>query len=428
MREYYDFEEYEEYYRSRNLHFDRAILHSDLNNFFASVESLSEPFLKDIPLAVCGDSELRHGVVLAKNEVAKRFGIRTGDTVGNAKRKCPELVIRSTHYSDYVKYSRRVREIYLEYATRVEPFGIDEAWIDISELVKLKGGEFFKTAREIADEIRKRVKSEIGLTVSIGVSFNKTFAKLASDMKKPDAVTVIPYNGFREMIKNISPSNLLFVGKQTSQALDRLKIRTIGELARHKRIFIKSELGKSGEDLWDRSNGYDISPVSLYHNAQSTKSISNSTTVPRDIVTYEEAFSVLNPLCDAVAQQLRERCERAAVFKIYVKFSDFSSIVRQMKIPPSDSTNVFFTKATELLRKNCKPPFSIRSIGVGVEDFVGVDAVTRDMFYQSNKLDFLLDLLKVKYGDDIITTAGIMKNKDVITFDKRHVAFSCINI
>ncbi len=424
MKGYYDFEEYEEYYRSRNPMSERVILHSDLNNFFASVEALFDPSLKRVPLAICGDAEARHGIVLAKNELAKKYCIKTGDTIEEAKRKCPDIEIRPTRYGEYVKFSRLVREVYLEYATRVEPFGIDEAWIDVSDLTRLKGGDIFSTGKKIADEIRNRVKKEIGVTVSIGVSFNKSFAKLASDMKKPDAVTLIPYCDYKKIVWDLPVSSLLFIGRRTTEALKRIKIERVGDLARQKRYVLKERLGKFGESIWDTANGYDLSPVSYYVNDDETKSISNSTTTPYDLVRIEEVGAVMTPLTEEVTQQLRQRRINASVVKIFIKYSDFSSFMRQIKIKPSNSTEEIFYQAMLLVSENVDFTMPIRSVGVGVEDFSSVELEQQDIFYLPSELDKTIDMLRERYGDGVIKRASVMKNKPITSFEKKHVAFN----
>ncbi len=424
MKVFYDIEEYELYYNTRDIMADRVILHSDLNNFFASVESVFEPSLKGVPLAVCGDEAARHGIVLAKNEIAKSYGIRTGDTINDAKRKCQYLVIRPTHYKEYVKYSRRVREIYMHYATRIEPFGIDEAWIDVSDLAKRSKTELFESGRAIAEEIRQRVKSETGLTVSIGVSFNKTFSKLASDMKKPDAVTVISHSDFKKMIWDMPVGELLFVGRSTREVLKRMKIERVGELACRKRSTLKNEFGKFGETLWDRANGYDPSPVAYYCSDDGTKSISNSTTTPYDLTTPEEICSVLTPLSEEVTEQLRSRHINASTVRVYIKYSDFSSFVRQTKINPTNNTDEIFRQAFDLLMKNYDPSMPIRSVGVGVEDFSGAEMEQQDIFHIPTALDMTVDSLRQKYGDGVIKRATVMKNSSITDFDKKHVAFN----
>ena len=232
----------------------RNILHSDMNNFYASVECMLNPSLKGKPVAVCGSVEERHGIVLAKNYPAKAYGVQTGEAVWQAQQKCTGLVIVSPHFDEYIKYSKLAREVYGHYTNQVEPYGMDECWLDISEY----NG---KNPEAVAYEIKETMKEELGLTVSVGVSYNKIFAKLGSDMKKPDAVTVIPKESFKEKIWRLPASDLLFVGRATKRTLDRFCIRTIGDLANTAPEFLKSHFGIHGLKLWQYANGLDNSPV-----------------------------------------------------------------------------------------------------------------------------------------------------------------------
>ena len=220
----------------------RVIFHCDLNSFFASVELLSRPELRGVPVAVCGDPEQRHGVILAKNEPAKQRGVRTAETIWQARRKCPELVLLPPHHRLYAEYSKRINAIYYEYTDLVEPFGIDESWLDVTGSLHLFGGD----ARALADALRERVRRELGLTISVGVSFNKVFAKLGSDYKKPDATTVIPPDGWRELVWPLPVGSLLFVGHAAEELLGRYGVRTIGELAACKEETLDALMGKLG--------------------------------------------------------------------------------------------------------------------------------------------------------------------------------------
>ena len=420
MKDYYDFEEYENYYSSRKIEQDRVILHSDLNNFFASVESLYLEDLKDVPIAVCGDKEARHGIVLAKNELAKKYGVKTGDTISKAKEKCPLLVIRACHYSDYLSMSNKVREIYLSYATRVESFGIDEAWIDISALSKRENkNNLFSAGYNIAEKIRERVKKETGLTVSIGVSFNKTFSKLASDMKKPDAVTVISLDDFKEKVWGLPVENLLFVGRHTRSELKRLKIETVGQLASVDRLYLKKSIGKSGENLWDIANGFDFSPVAYFGEKEVQKSISQSTTLPYDVTTYEEADSVLSTLCDNISNELKNKNYYTSTVKLFVRFFDFTSFVRQVKLPvPTSKSKDIFMSVSHLFKTNVDLIKPVRSIGICAEDL-------RD--YVDEQLSFVfqdsctpLESVLSKYT---IQRASVLKNNKLCQFDSKHICF-----
>lgn len=250
---------------------ERVILHSDLNNFYASVECLDNTTLRGKPVAVCGDPELRHGIVLAKSYEAKAFGVATGQAIWEAKQRCPDLMVVPPRYDRYIELSQSVRALYVQYTDQVEPFGLDESWLDVGGSVGL-----FGDGKHIADEIRLRVRHEIGLTVSVGVSFNKVFAKLGSDLKKPDATTVISRENFRELAWSQPVSDLLYVGPATTKKLGRYGIRTIGDLARTDPAFPHAILGKVGVMLWRFANGLDSSGVATYYAMPPIKSIGNS--------------------------------------------------------------------------------------------------------------------------------------------------------
>ena len=249
---------------------ERVILHCDCNSFFASVETAQNPKLKNFPLAVCGDTESRHGIVLAKNELARAYGIKTTETVYSAKKKCQNLVVIPPHHDLYAEYSRRANEIYARYTDMIEPFGIDESWLDVTASQRL-----FGTGFEIAQKISSDIKKELGITVSIGVSFNKVFAKLGSDYKKPDAITVIDKSNYRDIVYSLPASDMLFVGKRTAEALNKIGIRTIGDLAITDLEILTAHFGKAGKMLYEYSRGLDDSPVCAHSDADA-KSISAS--------------------------------------------------------------------------------------------------------------------------------------------------------
>ena len=252
---------------------ERAILHIDMDNFFASVACMLNPELKPFPVAVCGSQEERHGIVLAKNNAAKAKGVRTGEPIWEAKRKCPNLVIVSPQYEQYMRFSKLAREIYGRYTDLIEPFGMDEVWADVTGSQR-----FIGTSLQIAEEIKETIQSELGLTVSIGVSFNKIFAKLGSDRKKPHAITVIPKETFREQIWDLPASDMLGVGRATEKKLSALGIRTIGQIAQFPVDFLKRRLGKCGVDLWRFANGLDESPVTVRDIETPDKSVGHGMT------------------------------------------------------------------------------------------------------------------------------------------------------
>lgn len=279
---------------------NRAILHCDLNNYFASVECLSHPEWRDVPMAVCGSVEERHGIVLAKNYPAKAYGIKTGDTVYQARAKCPSLIIAPTHYSEYMRYSKIVRDIYACYTDEIECMGLDECWLDVTGSLKL-----FGDAEKIAHTIRERVKKETGLTISVGVSFNKPFAKLASDMKKPDAVTVIDKAHFREKIWDLPADAMIGIGRSTMNALFNHGCRTLGDIARCDRDALKKWLGKNGEHIWICVNGLDDSPVSPIYEKVQAKSVSRGITTAADLTDNDNVSDVVTELAQEVGEKLR---------------------------------------------------------------------------------------------------------------------------
>ena len=259
---------------------------------FLSTRSLKESS------GVSGDAELRHGVILAKNELAKKSGVMTGEPIWTAKQKCPDLIVKKADFPLYLEFSRLTRKIYEDYTDRMEPFGLDECWLDISDI---------GYGRETADEIRERVKRELGVTVSVGVSFNKTFSKLGSDLKKPDATTVITRQNFQEIVWPLNVNELLYVGNSTKKKLNSYGIYTVGELAACEVRFLEYMLGKNGAMLWNFANGLEDSPVSNIGAKSLIKSIGNSTTTPRDLVTDSDVRTTLYVLCESVSARLREQ-------------------------------------------------------------------------------------------------------------------------
>ena len=290
----------------------RVILHCDCNSFFASVETVLNPAYRSVPMAVCGSVEARHGIVLAKNELAKKYGIQTAETVYSAKRKCPGLVIAEPHHGEYMKFSRRVNEIYARYTDLIEPFGIDESWLDVTASQKL-----FGTGEEIANRIREDVKREIGITVSVGVSFNKVFAKLGSDYKKPDAVTVISEENFKDIVYPLPVSDLLFVGKKTAETLRTMGVRTIGQLATVSESVLKNKFGRGGEMLYKYSRGLDDSPVSPER--EEAKSVGNGFTFRHDLVTREECRIGIDFLSEEIGRRLRAKGLKCATVQLTIK-------------------------------------------------------------------------------------------------------------
>jgi len=390
----------------------RTILHSDLNNFYASVECLRRPELKDRPVVVVGEKAERHGVVLAKNEVAKGFGVRTGDVYWQARQKCgKDLVEIEADFSLYLSYSRRVRKIYEEYSDRVEAYGIDECWLDETKFGVLGSGE------EIAEAIRSRVKRETGLTVSVGVSFNKIFAKLASDMKKPDAVTVITKDNYQTLVWGLPVSDLLYVGRATERKLKLLGIYTIGDLAKTSEELLLSKLGKWGGYLYAFANGRDESPVMKLDEKQAVKSIGNSLTVYRDLTDEDDVFSLLMLLSDSVASRMREAgLNKGRGIQVFFRSSSLTGYSKQTKLPrPTGDPTLIARTALSLFRAVFPKGEPLRSAAVTVTDFC-VGAEQLDMFSdvgeeKKERLLKAVDRIRKKYSGLAIRTAIVLKDE-----------------
>ncbi len=394
----------------------RVILHSDLNNFFASVELLDKPELRALPVAVCGSVEQRHGIVLAKNNVAKKYKIKTAMTVVEAKKLCPCLVMLAPHMDSYIEYSRRVRDIYERYTDQIEPFGMDECWLDVTGSQKL-----FGNGEQIANDIRKTITRELGLTVSIGVSFNKIFAKLGSDYKKPDAVTVFSKENFKDIVWKLDVSELLYVGKATNKALSDLGIHTIGALANTDKALLTRRLGKMGELLWVYANGYDDSPVMNISDSHETKSIGNSTTTPRDLTSSEDAKPVLYSLADSVATRMREKNLRCSVVELWVRNTELCSITRQKKLSaPTCVTNIIANEAYQLLLDNYEWHFPIRSIGVRLGGLTAANESRQLSLFEGagdseeeEALELSIDGLRRRFGHEAIMRAVSMSDESL---------------
>ena len=321
----------------------RVVLHCDCNNFFASVETISHPEYADVPMAVCGSTDNRHGIVLAKNEIAKKYGIKTAETVYSARKKCPSLVIAQPHHGLYAEYSKRVNDIYKKYTDMVEPFGIDESWLDVTASQKL-----FGSGVEIAEKIRREVKETLGITVSIGVSFNKVFAKLGSDYKKPDAITVISEENFKEIVFPLPVSDMIFIGKKTEIALAAIGIKTIGDLAATSVDLLRMRLGKMGEMIHRYATGSDESPVSA--GEEDAKSVGNGFTFKYDLTLPEQCRVGIEFLSEEIGYRLRQKGMKCSTVQLTIKDEYLRSIQRQRtKSPPTDIAREIADLAYEIL-------------------------------------------------------------------------------
>ncbi len=344
---------------------ERVILYSDLNNFFASVEIALNPALAGKPLVVCGDPKERRGVVLAKNEEAKKFGIKTAETVYSALKKCPHLQMVGSHFHDYKRYSKQVVEIYNRFTDVVEECSIDECALDVTESTLL-----FGSGCEIAEKIRKAVREELGLTVSVGVSFNKVFAKLASDLKKPNAVTEISRANYQEIVWRLPVAELLFVGKSTEETLRKIGVRTIGDLANAEEELLVRMLGKRGRQLRIFARGEDEEPVKAAKDKEAVKSIGNSMTLPSDVYDLEEIKRWFYALSESVAARLRAAdVGRASTVHIVVRNPRLEDTTCQMKVSPTALCGDIAKAAYALYTKHFPVGYAVRMLGVSVSGF-----------------------------------------------------------
>lgn len=393
---------------------DRVILHCDLNNFYASVECLFRPDLRDLPVAVGGSVEKRHGIVLAKNQRAKAFGVKTAEPIWQAKAKCPGLVILPPDMPKYVKYSELVAKIYERFTDMIEPFGIDECWLDVTGSTLILGN-----GPRIADDIRYAVRQELGLTVSVGVSWNKVFAKLGSDMKKPDATTVITRENYQDLVWPLPVEDLLFVGRKTAGRLRRIGVSTIGRLAALDEAFLVLDFGKWGQTLWAFANGLDAGLVDKEWESIKAKGIGNSTTTPHDVTSYEEAKAVLAGLAESVAHRMRTHGFRGRTIALSMRTCDLEHCERQRAL--SSATCVsgdLLDAAMYLLRENWKPGRSkpLRSLGIRVssleDDHAPVQLTLFDQPGHPDKkedIEKAIDKIRARYGDDAVIRALLLK-------------------
>ena len=395
----------------------RIIIHSDLNNFFASVESLKKPWLKDVPMAVAGDVQQRHGIILAKNMHAAKFGVKTAEPIWSAMQKCPGLITVPPSHDDYIVISQRVRKIYESYCDRVESFGIDECWLDISKIAK-----DFDEGKKIADEIRERILNEIHITASCGVSFNKTFAKLGSDLKKPNATSVITDTNFKEIVWNLPAESLLFVGKSTKAELARLNISTIGQLACADPKTLQFLLGKNGIELWEAANGMDNAPVTASDYKNTIKSVGNSTTTPYDITSEEDVRLVLLSLCDRVSARLRKLGMICEGIQLHVRDANLNTFERQQKLPyPNRTSTSLFQAAFDLYISNHIIDMPTRSIGVRALNLIADDAEQITVgnkaaeIQKQEELGSITDQIRTQYGSTAIVRGVMLSNSDLAT-------------
>jgi len=400
----------------------RVILHSDLNNFYASVECLHRPEIRDLPVAVCGDPSLRHGIVLAKNQMAKKAGIITGEAIWQARQKACNLVVLPPNFQLYLRFARLARQIYAQYSEQIEPFGLDEAWIDVTGSTRL-----FGDGEKIANEIRQRMRDEIGLTVSVGVGDNKIFAKLGSDMKKPDATTVIKPGEYKETVWKLPASDLLYVGRSTRQKLMNYNIFTIGDLANTSITTLRALLGKWGEILWTFANGLDISPVTRMGEESLIKSIGNSTTTPRNLENDDDVLLTVYVLAESVAARMREHGFKCKTVQIYIRDNELVAFEKQGKLErPSNNAGEMVKKAMQLFRASYTWDKPIRTIGVRGTDLVTEeDNIQLSLFLDDQKriniesLDKTVDDIRRRFGHFSVQRAMMLKDKEISSINPK---------
>lgn len=397
---------------------ERIVLHSDLNNFYASVERRLNPELNGKPVAVCGNEEERHGIVLAKSEEAKKFGVRTGDTVWQARRKCPSVIIVRPHFSEYMNYSRKVKEVYARYTDLIENYGIDECWLDVTHstgIFPAYNGEKFTDVdgerhftdgflRHIGDTIRLAVKNELGLTVSVGVSFNKIYAKLGSDLKKPDGTSVISRANFKSVVYGLPVSDLLMVGKATNSKLTAMGLTTIGRLAAADDNEIIKKFGKFGQTLLIYARGEDDSPVRALGDERDLKSIGNSMTCPKDLTDLNEVRRTLFVLSESVAARLREAgIGLADTVHLWVRDKHLTGYSVQKKVRHTALCGEIANHAYDLFASKFTPPFAVRALGVTVSGFdKGASQLTLDEtngdYKKRETIERCVDEIRKKHG------------------------------
>lgn len=378
----------------------KTIFHIDINHCYAQIEEMMHPELRKVPMAVGGHEEKRQGIILAKNDLCKKYHIRTGESLMEARKKCPDLLIIPPHYADYIYYTNEVKDIYRQYSDHVESFGLDEAWIDYTDSARLFGkGE--KTAREIQD----RVLKEIGLTVSVGISWNKVFAKLGSDMKKSSGMTVITKENYHELVWPLPVGDLLYVGPATNYKLHERGILTIGELAAYPVEYLKNLMGVSGEMIHAFANGEDPSEVQETGYSSAVKSVGNSMTMIHDVDSLEELKPVCYVLCEAVASRLRDHGMEGDVISVSLRTAGLNWVSAQHKLSQKTCISTEIMEAMMSIAGTYDFSSALRAVGVSVGHLSPIGAERQLNFFvdekkrdRALKMDSVMDEIRNKYG------------------------------
>ncbi len=393
-----------------------TILHCDMNNFYASVELLDYPDLKDQPVAVCGSDDNRHGIILAKNQLAKACGVTTAETLWQARKKCPGLVCLPPHMKKYKDYSRRINEIYYEFTDLVEPYSIDESWLDVTASHGL-----FGDGKTIADTLRHRIKTQLGLTLSIGVSYNKIFAKMGSNYKKPDATTLISPDNFRDILWPMAVGKLFTVGNATKTKLERMGIETIGDLAQSDPLLLEKQLGKQGAIIHNYANGKDQSKVREYHHRREMKTVGNGMTFHRNLCSKEDIHTAVIGLSDMVSGRLRKYNKKALGIKVEIKDPHFKTLSRQKQLSTATYSAQGIAKAAlDLINAHWKTDQPIRLLAITGFHLVAPDHKEELQLNflspgkrekpEDENLDKAMDEIRKKYGTSSISFGRLMDN------------------
>lgn len=385
-----------------------------MNSFFCSVELLEHPELAEVPVAVSGSPDSRHGIILAKNELAKKAGVVTAETIWQARKKCPGLHFLPPHHEKYREFSNRINRIYLEYTDMVEPFSVDESWLDVTASQKL-----FGSGREIADKIRERVHQELGLTLSAGVSYNKIFAKMGSDYKKPDATTEITRDNFQELLWPMAISEMFFVGFATAEKLKGIGINTIGDLARSETAKLEALLGKQGLLLRTYARGEDTSPVCLFDQRDKIKSVGNGITFRRNLSGEDDIMTALVSLSDTVAGRLRKYQMKAYGVKVDIKDPNFRTISRQKQLEvPTNLAEEIRKNAMEIIRTSWRLSDPVRLLTITAINLVDEDesqqlsifSIGDDRREKAESIERTMDDIRRKFGDSSISFGQVIGN------------------
>ncbi|MGI6608401.1 MAG: DNA polymerase IV [Erysipelotrichaceae bacterium] len=398
---------------------ERVILHCDLNSFYASVEELYHPEVKGKPVVVGGSEDERHGIVLARNQIAKKYNIVTAESIWQAKKKCPDLIILRPNHKRYGEFSLKVRKIFLQYTDLVEPFGIDEAWLDVTN------SKYFGSGKEIADRIREQIKAELGITASVGVSFNKVFAKLGSDLRKPDYTTVISKEDYKEIVWPLKANEMIFIGKSGYEQLKIYGLYTIGDIANKDVNFLKEKFGKWGEMIWVYANGLDDSEVTRFDHRQEAKSIGNNITTFRNMENWQDVDIILNILSESVATSLRQQGLMAREVSVYFRDSQLKSFTRQVQLEEYTNLSSMILKAAkEICRKNYKFQKPLRTLGIRVRKFIEQSEHLQLSLFenveeirQQEKLEYAIDDIRSRYGHKSIRKLSMLVDKDLSDYN-----------